>query len=185
MDKVPPEEERFKINVLDLTDLMHELATICWDAGRKDVDPNLIELAENYLDGYDSCNLIEVFIEHSYSHWSQIKNRDETFFIKNAHTIFKNLPVSSEHISAFRVFFEAKHDNGEYVICEDDRDAIWDIFTSLVKICIKYVHKVREITLVQTPAGLKPRYKYRRFDKINLSKLSKDWDVKLAIPGKD
>jgi hypothetical protein len=34
MEQNPPEEERFMTNVLDLTYLVHDLATICWDANK-------------------------------------------------------------------------------------------------------------------------------------------------------
>ena len=37
----PSEEERFLANVLDLSDLVHELTTICWDEGIKDINPIL------------------------------------------------------------------------------------------------------------------------------------------------
>ena len=183
MESSPSEEERFITNVLDLTDLVHELATICWDAGRKDINPNLILMAEGYLENYDPVNLIEIFIKHSHPHWEKIRVRDEIFFVENAHVIFQHLPVDSSNINAFKVFFTAKDKNGEYIIDQADRDAIWNNFDSLVKICIKYIHKVRGVKLVQTETGVRPAYKEKRFPQIKVREHAKRWDIDLPIPG--
>lgn len=185
MEENPPEEERFITNVLDLTALVHELSTICWDAGRKDINPTMVAFAENYLEGYDSVELIDVFIRNSYMHWHQIKDRNEIFFIKNAHVIFKNLPIDTSNINAFKLFFTAKDNNGNDIIEEDDRLAIWNIFESLVKICIKYVHRVRGVKLVSTPKGLRPAYIKKSYPKIKVRELAKTWEIDLRIPGQD
>lgn len=180
-----PEEERFLTNVLDLTDLVHELATICWEKGIKDINPQLVLFAEKYLESYDQIELIEVFIEHSYMHWSKIKDREEEFFIKNAHDIFRYLPVDTKNINAFKVFFTAVDKDGNHIIEQEDRDAIWNIFDSLVKICIKYVHRIRGVKLVKTPQGLRPAYKNKRFPKVKVREQARIWDIDLEIPGQD
>ena len=185
MEQNPPEEERFMTNVLDLTDLVHELATVCWSSGLKDVNPRLIMIAENFLESYDPVNLIEVFIQHSHTHWTKVYNRDEDFFINNAHVIFQHLPVDTNSINAFRVFFEAKKSNGDYVIVQEDRDAIWDMFDTLIKICIKYVHRVRGIKLVKTENGIRPAYKLKKFPEIKVREQAKMWEIDLPIPGKN
>ncbi len=185
MEQNPPEEVRFMTNVLDLTDLVHELATVCWNAGRKDINPHLVAIAENFLESYDPNELIDVFIRHSYMHWEKIHDRDEDFFISNAHVIFQHLPVDTNSINAFKVFFEAKNDRGEYIIPKEDRDAIWNIFDSLVKICIKYVHKVRGVKLVKTDDGIRPAYQNKKYPEIRVRELAKLWEIELPIPGKD
>ncbi len=185
MEQNPPEEERFITNVLDLTDLVHDLATICWDAGRKDINPRLVMIAETFLESYNSVKLIEAFIKHSHIHWHKIRDRKEDFFINNAHVIFQHLPVDTSNINAFRVFFEAKNEEGEHIIIEDDRNAIWDIFDSLVRICIKYVHKVRGVKLVKTTNGIRPAYKNRKFPDIKVREQAKLWGIELEIPGKE
>lgn len=185
MEQNPPEEERFITNVLDLTALVHELATICWDAGRKDINPQLVLFAENYLEGYDPQNLIDIFIRHSYTHWQQIKDHDEIFFIKNAHVIFQHLPVDTSNINAFKVFFTAKDNQGNDLIDENDRSAIWTIFESLVKICIKYIHRVRGVKLVSTKEGLRPAYVQKKYPKIKVRELAKIWNIDLPMPGKN
>jgi len=185
MEQDPPEEERFMANVLDLIDLVHELATICWDAGRKDINPQLVLMAEGFLESYDPVKLIEIFIGHSYPHWSKINDREETFFIENAHLIFQHLPVDTSNINAFKIFFTATNDEGEHIIVQDDRDAIWHIFDSLVKICIKYIHRVRGVKLVKTKDGLRPAYKLKKFPQIKVREQARIWNIELPIPGTD
>lgn len=184
MEQNPSEEVRFMTNVLDLTDLVHELATVCWDAGKKDINPVLIGFAEDYLKKYDEKELINVFIEHSYTYWVKIKDRNEDFFISNAHVIFQHLPIDTNNINAFKVFFTSKDDDGNFIIPEEDRNAIWDIFDSLVKICIKYVHKERGVKLVKQKDGIVPKYKTRKFPNVKVRELAKIWDIELPIPGK-
>lgn len=185
MEQAPSEEKRFMANVLDLTNLVHELATICWDAGRRDINPQLVVLAENYLEQYDPTKLIEIFINHSYEHWSKIKHRDENFFINNANAIFKYLPIDTNNINAFKIFFTAMGDDGDYIIIQEDRDAIWDIFDSLIKICIKYIHRVRGVKLIETDRGLRPVYKTKKFPDIKVREQANIWGIELPIPGKE
>lgn len=184
MEKIPSEEIRFKTNVLDLIALVHDLATICWNAGKRDVNPALIPFAENYLESYDPVGLIEIYIEHSHKHWQEIKDHNEVFFLENAHTIFNQLPINSNHIDAFKVFFTAKDSQGEDIIIQEDRDAIWEIFESLVKICLKFIHKKRKVELRSTDKGLRPVYTIKYFPQIPIMKLAKVWNVDLPIPGK-
>ena len=181
----PLEEDRFMTNVLDLTDLVHDLASICWDAGKKDINPQLVLFAENYLENYDRTKMIDVFIKNSHMHWHKIKERDEDFFIENAHLIFQNLPIDTNNINAFKLFFTAKDDKGEYIIEQSDKDAVWDIFDSLVKICIKYIHRIRGVKLVPTDRGMRPAYKTNAYPKVKVRAQAKLWDVTLPIPGQD
>ena len=197
MEQNPSEEKRFITNVLDLAALVHELATICWDAGRKDINPQLVSFAENYLQNYDPVVLIETFIKHSFpnrskkddskyiTYWDQIRSRNEIFFIENANTIFKSLPVDTSNINAFKLFFTAKDNNGNDIIVKDDRDAMWTIFESLVKICIKYIHRVKGYKLVSTEQGLRPAYLNNKFPYVKVREQAKLWKITLPIPGKE
>lgn len=186
--ETPSEEERFLTNVLDLTALVHDLSTICWNAGVKDINPQMVLFGENYLKTMDKTKLIEVFIqseekalEENNSLWEKIKERDEKFFIENAHTIFQNLPIDTNKINAFKIFFTSKNNKGEFIIGVDDRDAIFNIFESLVKICIKYVHRIRGIKMVQTAQGLRPAYLNKKFPRIKVKELANLWKIELPM----
>jgi len=193
---IPPEEERFLTNILDLTYLIHELSGTCYDAGY-DVNPTLIMFAAKYLENSDPVTLIEPFIKYSYKFWGEetedengnkiggeIKNRKEEFFINNAHEIFKNLPIQSDKLNAFKILFTATYKNGDDIIDQDERNNLWEMFDTLVKISIKYVHRVRGIVLKSTPNGIVPKYKNPLFTYVKVGELSKIWKIDLPIPGK-
>jgi hypothetical protein len=180
----PKEEERFMANVLDLSDLVHELTSICWDEGFKDVNPTLIVLAKAYLSNYDKVELIETFITYSNEYWDEIKKRNENFFIEHSGKIFAHLPVGKGNISAFKMLFTTKDKDGNPVINNNDRDAVWDMFDSLVKICIKYIHRVRECVVARNEetGKMRPMYKNNKFPDIKVREHAKKWDIVLDIP---
>ena len=178
----PPEEERFIRNVLELSDLIHELTSICWDEGIKDVNPALIILAKAYLKKYNKIEMIETFILHSHKCWDEIEERRENFFNVHAAAIFAHLPVKEGNISAFKMLFTSKDDKGEHIIIQEDRNAIWDYFHSLVKICIKYVHRIRYCKLIEIEGKMKPRYTVNKFPEIKVRYHAKKWDIELDIP---
>jgi len=179
---VPPEEERFMANVLDLCDLIHELSTICWDEGVQDVNPTLIVLAKAYLQNYSKVEMIETYIYYSHKYWDEVRSRNEEFFVEHAGEIFAHLPVKKGNISAFKMLFTAKDSSGEHIIIQEDRDAIWDMFDSLVKICIKYIHKVRDCQLIEKDGKMRPKYMKNKFPQIKVREHAKKWDVELDIP---
>ena len=178
----PPEEERFKINVLDLSDLVHELISQCWDNGIQDINPILIVAARAYLKNYDNIDLIETFIKYSHMYWDEIKTRNENFFVEHSQNIFQYLPVAKGNIDAFKMLFTSVDKYGEKMICQEDRDAVWDMFDSLVKICIKYIHRVRECVLEEKDGKMVPRYSKNLFPTIKARSHARKWDIELEIP---
>lgn len=179
------EEERFSANIKSLTDLVHELTSMCWDAGNKQINPTLIMLAGAYLSSFNKVELIEIFIENTHEIcWEKIRNRNENFFIEHSEQIFGKLPISQGNIDAFKILFTAKDQKGESIISDEDKDAIWDHFGTLVKICIKYVHRVRECYLFEDKEKNKflPKYRHNRFPQIKVREHAKKWDIELFIP---
>lgn len=179
----PTEEERFSTNMNDLSNLVHELTSKCWDNGHKEVNPTLIVLAQAYLNAMNKGQLMEVFITHSHNFWEEIRERNENFFVEHSGEIFGKLPVEKGNIDAFKMLFTSKDSKGNSVIDEDDRDAIWSMFGSLVKISLKYIHRIRECHIVENAEGkMVPKYKHNKFPEIKVRELAKKWDIVLVIP---
>ncbi len=183
------EEDRFRITVLELTDLIHELTTHCYNEGVKTMNPSLIILGKSYLASLDKTDVIKAFINNSYgpkdnsiNYWDEIRDRNEQFFIKHSDSIFENVPVGKGNMTAFKTLFTAKDDEGSNIIDDDDRDAVWDMFFSLVKICIKYIHKVRKCILVEIDGKWKRRYQKNFFPRIKVLTEAKKWDIELEMP---
>ena len=178
----PNEEERFSINTNDLSDLVHELTSKCWDSGHKEIQPMLITLAQGYLNTLDKTLLMETFVTHSHMFWEEIRVRNENFFVEHSGEIFGKLPVEQGNIDAFKMLFTSKDAKGQSLIEEEDKDAIWEMFGSLVKICVKYIHRVRDCHLVEKEGKMVPRYRYNKFPEIKVREHAKKWDINLEIP---
>jgi hypothetical protein len=171
------EEVRFYDNMLGLTQLIQELTTACWEAGHEIIPPITLTIAEQYLKTYDKNKLVYNFIDFSHKYWNEIKDRDENFFIEHANEIFRDLPL--DKVNLFATLFTSKDKEGKYVIEIADREAIWEYFESLVKIGIKYLHRVRGPKIKQMPNGIKSVYEHPILQHVELKKHAKRWNVKL------
>ncbi len=179
---VVPEEERFATNIKGMSDLLYELISAAYARGHQKINPQLITMAGLYISGIDKTVLIDTFITHTYTDcWDQIRRREDKFFIENASKIFGKLPIQSEQIDAFKYLFTTSDKNGP-LITEEDKTAIFDIASSLVKIAIKYTHRKRCVELVEVDGVMKPRYKYNFMPEIKVRDEAKKWGITLDIP---
>ncbi len=176
---LPSPEERFFTNVLDLTQLIHDLGKIIYAQGYELVHPNLISLCGAFLANYDKTKLIRNFISYSYPHWEQIRLREDIFFDEHAMEIFKDLPLNN--VNAFKIMYTLKDKDGNRVVSIEDREDIWAFFESLVKICIKYIHQGRRPATKTTNGERKPIYTCRFCDEVELEKTAKKWGIKLEF----
>jgi len=173
----PSHEERFYCNVVDLSKLIEELITICYENGYKYVHPSLVKLATMVISGTNKTTIMENFIFYSYPYWEKIAKREESFFLENCKNVFKDLPL--DKVDAFKVLFTAVDSNGTPIINDEDRCGIWDFFEGLIRICIKYIHEKRKPKLKSTPEGTKRVYETKFFPDINLQRYATLWKVEL------
>jgi hypothetical protein len=127
------------MNVEGLFQLISELVNSAYQSGHKIVSPYLVNFAGFILFKLDKEYVIKTFIEKSHKHWGQIRLKDEDFFITSAGKVFAGLPMDS--VNAFKELFLLKMSNGERFVSDDDRDAIWEYFESLVRISIHYLQE--------------------------------------------
>lgn len=176
-DEEPSHTKRFYQNIMDLASLIHELIIICYDKGYKSVDPRIVKFGSVFLGTMDEVTIIDVFIKNSYMHWVKIHGRDESFFMDNAKDIFSKVP-GSQHLDSFKVLMESKTATGENVIITEDRDALWDYFDSLIKICIKYIHQGRGPKVIDKDGKSTPVYTVKFYPEItNLHHMAKLWKI--------
>jgi hypothetical protein len=146
---LPTTIERFFLNVDGLFHLISELVNSAYQSGHKIVSPYLINFAGFVLFKLEKEFVLKTFIEKSHEHWEQVRLRDEDFFIHRAGKVFAGLPLDS--VNAFKELFLLKSTkggtengtggSGERFVSEDDRDALWDYFESLVRISIHYLQE--------------------------------------------
>lgn len=175
---LPSCPERFKRNALDMSQLVLELITFCNQRGYQSVDTNLVQLTILVLTNKRAEDLIEIFINHSHMHWSNIRQRDEVFFINNAAQIFAD-NFNTQRVNAFQVLFTATTPEGQPVIGRDDRDSIWDYFDSLVRISINHIHEQRQPLLRMIGSQPVADYQASYFDNIDLAAMAASWGIKL------
>lgn len=181
--QTPSEEERFSANVGGVTNFVQSKLEKLWKNGIQDINPFYIQLAHVYLINLDKKFLIETFIEHSHNYWEKIRLQEESFFVENCSEIFGKLPVDKGNIDAFKLLFSKKDEKGNFVITPDDKATIWEFFGSFVKICIKYIHRIREVHNEEGPDGkFRPRYRYQNFPQIKVRELAKLWGINLEMP---
>lgn len=133
--------EKFLQNVVDLTELLQELIAVCYEKKQTTIHPSLIQVAGKFILCLNKIVVIETFIKRSYPYWDRIINREEKFFLENTRDVFGDLP--EDHVDGFRVLFSSRDKNGKLLMCEEDKNAIWDFFDSLVRIAIVYIHEKR------------------------------------------
>lgn len=136
---LPTTVERFFMNVEGLFQLISELVNSAYQSGYKVISPYLVNFAGFVLFKLDKNFVLKTFIEKSHKHWEQIRLRDEDFFINYAGQVFAGLPL--DDVNAFKELFLLKTKLGERFVSDDDRDAIWDYFESLVRISIHYLQE--------------------------------------------
>jgi len=136
---LPTTVERFFMNVEGLFQLISELVNTAYQSGYKVISPYLVNFAGFVLFKLNKDFVLRTFIEKSYKHWDQIRVKDEDFFINHAGQVFAGLPL--DEVNAFKELFVLKTKSGDRFVSEDDRDAIWEYFESLVRISIHYLQE--------------------------------------------
>lgn len=128
-----------------LFQLINELVNTAYQSGYKIVNPYLVNFAGFVLFKLDKEFVLKTFVEKSHENWEQIRMRDEDFFVHKAGKVFAGLPLDS--VNAFKELFLLRNAKGERFITEDDRDALWDYFESLIRISIHYLQEHPEKNL--------------------------------------
>jgi hypothetical protein len=176
----PTAEERFKKTVIELSHLIHDLVKNVHDRGYEVVNPSLVGLVSGFLSSYDATKLIRNFILYSYPHWDQISLREMKFFDENAADIFRDLPM--KNVNSFKMLYSLNDKEGNPVVCEEDREAVWEFFDALIKISIQYIHSQRRPAMKTDTAGTRKMvYTYEFCKEVDLSRQAEKWKVNLTV----
>jgi hypothetical protein len=179
--QVPPEEVRFSQNTTIMANAVLEAIEKLHNQGYHTVNPMLVRLASTVMAGFDKHYLIQGFIENSHSEcWDMIKRRDEEYFKEHASEVFQYLPM--DHVNLFKDLFEQKDAHGKSVVPDSLKNQIWDLFDSMIKISIKYVHKQRGPYSYASEAGVVNEYQMDFLEAVDVPYHSEVWKVKLDYP---
>lgn len=179
--QIPPEEVRFSQNTTIMANAVLEAIEKLHSQGYKTVEPMLVRLASVVMAGFDKHYLIQGFIENSHFEcWDKIKVRDEEYFKEHVSEVFQYLPM--DKVNLFKDLFDQKDANGKSVVPDSLKNQIWELFDSMIKISIKYVHKQREPYSYGTETGVVSEYKMDFLEAVDVPRHSQTWGVKLDFP---
>jgi hypothetical protein len=87
-----------------------------------------------------------------------------------------------DNVNAFKDLFSLKDSKGEKLLKDSDMEEIWAFIISMLKICIKYVHRKREPYSIKNSDG-KIRKKYRKkfMPEIDLVRACEGFDPPLIL----
>lgn len=176
---IPPPQVRFYDNTMYLAHYCEGLICKAHDSGLTTIDPINVRLGvawmeSTYSSDEDKHLLIRNFIFYSYPYWEHIRLRQEQFFDKEIYKVFYEWDKS--HVALFRDLFFVKKADGTLFISAEQKKTIWDTFNGMVKICIHYVHEMREP--YTTTGGLIAYSKPDEFNHVmDLGNLIRTWDM--------
>ena len=182
MEKVPPPQERFTSNMVELTELLKDLIVDCYEQGLTTISPTTLEFASSVIGAYDSKKLIESFIEKSHIYWDKIKKKDKDFFLSNTSDIFDGLP--DDTVNAFKLLFSDSDPRIRRIISIEEQEDIWAFFESFVRISIVYAHEQRNPITVYENGKARRGYTGKAFEYLAIKKEAKKHGIDLKFPNK-
>lgn len=176
--KTPNEETRFKEmaiyvaeEVTDLIETAHQLGYGGIPSDRR-IPSSLITIATIYIKTMDGGKLLDNFITYSADFWGSIKKRERSFLMKNADSMFRDLPA--KNVEDFKLLFSLENKNNnsnkntpQYLLDDEKLESLWAAFTTKVKISLKYIARLRKTNP-------------QAYSQVDLAKISKEWEVKLV-----
>lgn len=184
MDKIIPPSERFKKNVLLLISLLKDIVKDCWDKGYRKLNPIMVDIVMNFAENYDDDTLIGEYIIRTHEKWETVKHRKEDNLIHHINEIVRS--IAKDKFDKYLIIIEEltsmTDSGGKKIVTQEDREAIWKVIDSLVKISINHIHKKRgpKVKIV-TDGPNKPIYTVNYLQEIPLMKYVKTWSVELIF----
>ena len=142
MSVLPP-EERFVARVIDFCDFFKNLLT---EAQANGIDtpasPFVMDIVKNFIKNEDATKAITTFILRSHESWDRALAREKDYFRTDGLKAFAGL--SEKHIESFNALFDVKKQDGTMLIDETVQEGLWQLFESLIKTSVAFVHQGRK-----------------------------------------
>lgn len=182
MSDQPCTEERFKIVIIDMAQLIRKIVVYVNSKGYKTkLTPQTIDLGTVALNGFSGKKLTHEFVKRSYkiapgcetdTYWDKAREKNEDFLHQNLSILFGEL--SMDLVQDFSDIMKLKDDKGKYVVVDETRESIWEFLQALIKISIRFVHETRKPELIDG----KKQYTVEYFSEISVSKQVTLWKIK-------
>jgi hypothetical protein len=165
-----PPQERFKERVIQFCDFFKNVLEEAI-ANKIDVpaSPFIMDIVKNFIKKEDSDKAITTFILRSYKSWDRALNREKDYFRSDGLSAFAG--IGKEHIDSFNSLFDVKKADGTLLIDDNIQEGLWQLFDSLIKTSICYVHQQRE------PCPTTKKYTKPFFPEIKIKSLVEAWQI--------
>jgi hypothetical protein len=138
-----PPEERFKDRVIQFCEFVKTILQEANDAGIKTpASPFVMDLIKNFIRKEESDKVITTFILRSHASWDRAKAREKDYFRTDGLKAFYGIP--EKNLEEFNQLFDTRKPDGTLLFDETVQEGVWEMFESLIKISICYVHRQRK-----------------------------------------
>ena len=173
-----PPAQRFRDNCVALTKYCATLVESANKEGLTTLDPVYIRAGVLFLEhGCAPEEMIEAFINYSHMYWAQIHSKDELFFHENVKKVFPMLDANV--VDLFRSLFETRRPTGAPLISQSEKDYIWKIFQSLVKIALHHISEARQPYTKGEGVAWRDEYQYTQV--ADLPALIDTWGIRKSL----
>lgn len=170
--------QRFRDNCVALATYCASLIEEANKAGLTELDPVMMRAGVLYLEhGCAPSDLIEAFINYSHAYWSQIHSKDEQFFLENVTKVFPQW--DTKLVDLFRLLFATRRASGVPLIAADQKEHIWRIFQSLVRISLHHISEARQPVRDGDRVVWRDEYQYVQIG--DLKGLIETWGIQKSL----
>jgi hypothetical protein len=165
-----PPQERFKDRVIQFCDFVKGILQEANDNGiETPASPFVLDLIKNFIKKEESDKVVTTFILRSHTSWERAYNREEDYFRSDGLKAFYGIP--EKNLDEFNQLFDMKKPDGSPLFDQTIQEGIWEMFQSLIKTAICYIHYMRK------PDPTTKKYTQNFFPEISIKKQVELWKL--------
>jgi len=169
-----PPQERFKERVIQLCEFVKNILAEAKENGLETpASPFVMDLIINFIKKEDSDKVITTFILRSHASWDRAHAKEQDYFRTDGLKAFYGIPEKS--LEDFNQLFDVKKADGSLLFDESTQEGIWEMFHSLIKNSVCYIHCQRD--LKEDPETGKKKYTKNFFPEISIKKNVEMWKI--------
>jgi hypothetical protein len=165
-----PPEERFKERVVQFCDFIKNILSEANSNGiETPASPFVLDLIKNFIKKEESEKIITTFILRSHNSWERALSRERDYFRTDGLKAFYGIP--EKNIEEFNQLFDTHKPDGTLLFDETIQEGVWELFHSLIKTSVCYIHQTRK------PDPVTKKYTQNFFPEISIKKQVDMWKL--------
>jgi len=167
---LPPPEERFKERLIQFCEYVKGILKNANDNGiETPASPFVMDLIKNFVKKEEADKILATFLLRSYDNWEKVRSREKNFFRTDGLKAFHGIPEKS--VDDFNKLFDVIKPNGEPLLDDSTMEGIWQLFESLIKTSVVFVHHQR------CPDPVTKKYTKNYFPGMSIKKQVELWNI--------